>query len=72
MRGTVDDSAPIPVDELPVTPEMPDPLTMVEGSKVSTAEQWRARRKEMMQILEDYTYGRMPPPPGDVTAVPGS
>ncbi|WP_437281608.1 hypothetical protein WME90_13960 [Sorangium sp. So ce375] len=66
----VDDSPPTPVDELPVIPEMPDPLTMVDGTKVSTAEQWRARRKEMMRILEDYTYGHMPPPPGNVTAVP--
>ncbi|KYG01588.1 hypothetical protein BE21_56425 [Sorangium cellulosum] len=28
--------------------------------------------REMMQILEDYTYGHMPPPPGNVTAVPVS
>ncbi|WP_437866989.1 glucuronyl esterase domain-containing protein [Sorangium sp. So ce363] len=70
--SSVDDSAPIPVDELPVISEMPDPLTMVDGTKVTTAAQWRARRKEMMRILEDYTYGHMPPPPGNVTAVPVS
>ncbi|WP_437479940.1 hypothetical protein WME75_34575 [Sorangium sp. So ce1014] len=68
--SSVDDSALIPVDELPLVPEMPDPLTLADGTKVSTAEQWRARRKEMMRILEDYTYGHMPPPPGNVTAVP--
>ncbi|AUX21861.1 uncharacterized protein SOCEGT47_023570 [Sorangium cellulosum] len=68
--ASADDPGPIPVDDLPLIPEMPDPLTMVDGTKVSTPAQWRARRKEMMRILEDYTYGHMPPPPGNVTAAP--
>ena len=66
--GTGGKSMPIPVNQLPVIEEMPDPLTMNDGTKVTTPEQWRARRQEMIQILEDYTYGHMPPPPGNVTA----
>jgi hypothetical protein len=58
----------IPVDELPLIEEMPDPLTLYDGTKVTTEAQWRARRQEMIQLLEDYEYGHMPPPPGNVTA----
>ncbi|MEI9950104.1 MAG: hypothetical protein WDO74_14310 [Pseudomonadota bacterium] len=61
-------STPIPVKDLPVIKEMPDPLTMKDGTKVSTAEQWKIRRQELIQILEDYEYGHMPPPPGNVKA----
>jgi hypothetical protein len=58
----------IPVKDLPSITEMPDPLTMLDGTKVTTQEQWKARRREMIQILEDYEYGHMPPPPGNVKA----
>ena len=61
-------AAPIPVKNLPVIKEMPDPLKMNDGTKVTTPEQWRLRRQEMIQILEDYEYGHMPPPPGNVKA----
>jgi len=58
--------APIAVKDLPVIKEMPDPLTMNDGTKVTTPAQWQARRKEMIKLLEDYEYGHMPPPPGNV------
>jgi hypothetical protein len=58
----------IPVKDLPSITEMPDPLTLLDGTKVTTQEQWKARRREMIQILEDYEYGHMPPPPGNVKA----
>ncbi len=48
---------------------MPDPLTMFNGQKVATPEQWRQRREEMKQILEFYELGHAPPPPGNVTGV---
>jgi len=60
--------APIPVKDLPAIKELPDPLTMKDGTKVTTPEQWKNRRQEMIQILEDYEYGHMPPPPGNVKA----
>lgn len=60
--------ASISVDELPEIKEMPDPLTMADGTKVTTLEHWRIRRQEMIDILEDYEYGHMPPPPGNVKA----
>jgi hypothetical protein len=61
-------STPIAVKDLPVIKEMPDPLTMKDGTKVTTVEQWKLRRQELIQILEDYEYGHMPPPPGNVKA----
>jgi len=59
---------PVPVKDLPAIKEMPDPLTMKDGTKVTTPEQWKLRRQEMIQILEDYEYGHMPPAPGNVKA----
>jgi hypothetical protein len=58
----------VAIDELPRIPEMPDPLTMFDGTKVTTTAQWQVRRREMMRILEDYEYGHMPTAPGNVTA----
>jgi len=49
--------------------DLPDPLTMLDGEAVHDAADFRIRRKEMMQILEEYTYGHMPPPPGNVSGV---
>lgn len=56
----------IAVADLPIIRQMPDPLTMSDGTKVTTPEQWRTRRKEMIDLLEEYEYGHMPPPPGNV------
>lgn len=58
---------PMPgVDQLPDRPEMPDPLTMNNGRKVTSVAQWEKRRVEMRKILEYYAVGQAPPPPGNV------
>jgi hypothetical protein len=54
------------VSELPIRREMPDVLTMNDGTKVTTREQWAKRREEIRRTLEYYHVGRMPPPPGNV------
>jgi hypothetical protein len=54
------------VNELPSRPEMPDPMVMNDGAKVTTAAQWEKRRQEIKRILEYYAVGEMPPPPGNV------
>jgi lysophospholipase L1-like esterase len=54
------------VDELPVRTELPDVLTMNDGIKVTSLEQWSQRREEMKRILEYYAVGLAPPPPGNV------
>ncbi|HEY2881645.1 MAG TPA: hypothetical protein VGJ15_04415, partial [Pirellulales bacterium] len=53
-------------DQLPERKEMPDVLTMNDGTKVTTPEQWHKRREEMKKILEYYSVGLAPPPPGNV------
>jgi hypothetical protein len=55
------------VKDLPVQTNLPDVLTMADGTKVATTSQWRARREEMKAILEHYELGHAPPPPGNVS-----
>ena len=55
------------VDQLPVREEMPDPLIMDNGQRITNLEQWKARREEIKKELEYYATGLMPPPPGNVT-----
>ncbi len=55
-----------PVNDLPVRKEMPDAMTMDDGTKVTTLAQWRVRRVQMKAILEHYELGHAPPPPGNV------
>ncbi len=55
------------VKDLPVQTNLPDVFTMLDGTKVTTVTQWRARREEMKNILEFYELGHAPPPPGNVS-----
>src|SRR6476469_8973585 len=58
---------PLPgVKELPARAEMPDPMLMNDGTKVSTPAQWQKRRAEIKKTLEYYFTGIAPPPPGNV------
>jgi hypothetical protein len=42
-------------------PELPDPLTMFNGERVTTREQWmEKRRPELKALFEHYMYGHMP------------
>src|SRR4029079_117263 len=52
--------------ELPTRTEMPAVLTMNDGTKVTTPEQWKLRREEMKRTLTYYAVGQAPPPPGNV------
>src|SRR3954471_7892035 len=40
---------------------MPDVLRMKDGTKVTTAAQWPARRAEILEDFEREVYGRIPP-----------
>jgi hypothetical protein len=46
----------------------PDPFLMQNGSRVKTCADWETQRKYLREMLLYYEYGRMPPPPGNVTA----
>jgi len=50
-----------PFDQLPSRAEPPDVLTMLDGSPVKTAEEWREqRRPELIALFQWYMYG-VPP-----------
>jgi dienelactone hydrolase len=50
-----------PVDQLPINPELPDPLVMMDGSRVTTKEQWvTKRRPELKALFQHYMYGYLP------------
>lgn len=52
-----------PVSELPSQPELPDPLVMLDGTKVTTKEQWfQERRPELKKLFQHYMYGYLPEP----------
>ena len=40
-----------------------DPLTFADGRKVATADDWAARRREILDIFASEIYGREPPTP---------
>lgn len=42
-------------------PDLPDPLTLNDGQKVTTAKLWwEKRRPEIVDMYEKYVYGRVP------------
>jgi hypothetical protein len=41
-------------------PNLPDPLTFNDGSKVKSASQWRRRRVEIVELFDREVYGRRP------------
>lgn len=51
------------VSKLPSRPELPDPLVMFNGERVSTQDQWlKQRRPELKALFEYYMYGAAPAP----------
>jgi hypothetical protein len=51
------------VAKLPSRTELPDPLVMLNGDRVSTKEQWlKQRRPELKELFQHYMYGYLPPP----------
>jgi hypothetical protein len=56
-----------PVSKLPSQPQLPDPLTMLDGTKVTTKDQWeKKRRPELKALFQHYMYGYFPPRPNNV------
>ena len=40
---------------------LPDPLVRLDGTRVGSAEEWPARRAEIMDLFAEHVYGRTPP-----------
>lgn len=57
------------VAELPARPELPDPLVMLDGTKVASRDDWfNKRRPELKSLFQHYMYGELPPAPAKVEA----
>lgn len=51
-------------EKLPQQPNTPDPLVMMDGRRVTSAEQWKKeRRPELKALFEYYMYGAFPAAP---------
>lgn len=57
------------VGALPARPEMPDPLTTMDGERIKSSRQWfKERRPELAALFQHYMYGTIPPTPSNVQA----
>lgn len=57
---------------MPSMPELPDPLVMRENGRripIKTAADWERQRKWIRGQFEQWVFGKMPPPPGNLRAV---
>lgn len=60
---------PANYDESKIKPyTLPDPLVFKDGRKVSSAEQWPARRAELLEDITREMFGRMPVEKAKITA----
>jgi hypothetical protein len=52
------------VGKLPSKPDLPDPMVMLNGDRVTTKEQWLTKRRpELRKLFEHYMYGSAPKAP---------
>lgn len=50
-------------NSLPRHNGLPDPLTFLDGHKVTSEAQWPARRREISELSQKYVWGKLPPRP---------
>jgi hypothetical protein len=56
-------------DKLPSVAEMPSPVVMRDGTKITTKADWEAKRRpELKELFQHYMYGRFPAKPEKWTA----
>jgi hypothetical protein len=56
-----------PVSDLPSRTELPDPLVMFNGERVTTKEQWQSKRlPELKALFQYYMYGYLPAAPAKI------
>jgi lysophospholipase L1-like esterase len=64
LRPGADPNKQDTFDEAKANPyhdSMPDPLTMNDGTKVTSPAHWPTRRAELVELFEREVYGRIPP-----------
>lgn len=56
-----------PAQSLPARAEWPDPLTMLDGTRVRTRREWEEKRRpELQALFQHYMYGAIPPKPDKI------
>ncbi len=56
--------------KLPAIKELPDPLVMLDGTRITTRDEWNAKRKPQLKALfQHYMYGYLPAPPPIMASV---
>ena len=58
---------PTSLEELPAQNNLPDLFQFDDGKKVKNLDDWKERRKELIEPLMFYQYGFIPPRPDKVT-----
>src|SRR5690606_8540741 len=53
-------------------PLLPDPFTKLDGTTVTSADEWECRRAEIHELAEAFAYGEKPAPPESVTGTVAS
>jgi hypothetical protein len=55
--------------KLPALADWPDPLTALDGTKITTPEAWKTKRRpEIARLFDHYMYGAMPKAHGPIVA----
>jgi hypothetical protein len=52
---------------LPLSPNLPDPFTKLDGTRITTKSDWVCRRQEILKQVNQYIYGEKPLKPDAVT-----
>ncbi len=57
------------ISQLSSRPGLPDPLVMLDGTRITTKEEWfQKRRPELKALFAHYMYGNTPPAPERITS----
>lgn len=54
--------------QLQANPQLPDPFTFLDGTRVTTKADWACRRKEISLLAQEFIFGRKPPAPDSLQA----
>ncbi len=52
---------------LPTNAKLPDPFTRLNGTRITSASDWRCRREEIRRLAEKFVYGEKPAKPASVS-----
>ncbi|HET8548842.1 MAG TPA: acetylxylan esterase [Bryobacteraceae bacterium] len=54
---------------MPSIPMLPDPLRLRNGSRITSPSEWQEQRRWIREQYQQWVFGKMPPPPGNLRSV---